>query len=356
MRPDASTRTIVLAAILLTAIAGTAAQHASSGANTGGRQSQTGSTVTFPSPTRSALAQYVTDARFQITARPDAGGTVLPQEQTSRVLVTMRGDMRFRTGGYRVRTDAQVLERTSTEIRYTIDITSPQGPATQAVTPRTVQEQVTVDTGTYDATVVVTVDGQAVYREQRRLQLGSTGTPDRQPQQRQRSRIQEQAPSPQENAAQQPLTQGQSRQEAERSLQAAPEQQTPGIQQRMRQLEQRIARLERQLQQMRPGGARTAGAGRQQSPQSAIVSGQRAPSSVDAGTTQQMPGQSQQSPGTASRDSSSNTSPDGAASGQQQNMSVAIMTDQPTGREEELAIQEQGPSDGPVRILISIFS
>jgi flagellar biosynthesis GTPase FlhF len=328
MYPTAVPRIALLVAVLASAGIVSAQQTAVQ------TTAQSGTDVTFdlPSAGSSELIRHVTEANFQILARPDTGMTVLPQEQDNRYTVTMQGDMLFRNDGYQVRTDARVLERHPQEVQFLVDVTTPDGPAAQVVTPQTVQEQVTVDSGTYDATVIVRVDGQAVYREQRRMRLASsqqTQMPQEQEQAVEEQR-QTQQPEPQmQQPQQQPQTpanqpQQQPPQEQERSVQ---EQQNVQVQQQIQRLEQRIMVLEQELRQLR----------------------QRQRSNTPDADTGQQPGQ--QSPAVTAQDNSVGTTDAGSttvAQGQ-------VPMEAEAAAEERPQTQQQSQEQGPLHIVISFF-
>ncbi len=239
MHTAAIPRIVVLILVLLGSISLGGAQQA-----TMTQQTQTDATIDLPSAGGSELMRHVTEANFQLTARQDTGMTVLSQEQDNRYPVTMQGDLLFRNDGYQVTTDARVLERHPAEIQFLIDITAPNGSAAQVITPRTVQEQITVPSGTYDATVIVRVNGQAVYREQRQLQLDSTQGQNQLPQEGEQA-LEEQPPV---QDTPQPI---QEQEQTTHPKQEQPEQEQQNTQQHIQQLEQRIAMLEQELQRLR---------------------------------------------------------------------------------------------------------
>lgn len=98
---------------------------------------------------------------------------------TSTHTAALKADFTFRTAGYAVDVSEQVMESQPPQAAFVVNISSPDGPASEVLTDRTVTEEVSYDgTRFQSARVTVIIDGQEAYTRTFRPGDGGTGVGD----------------------------------------------------------------------------------------------------------------------------------------------------------------------------------
>jgi len=105
-----------------------------------------------------------------------AGGVTGEPNVTNTHSATLSADLTFRTAGYSVDVSEQVVESYPSRAGFVVNISSPDGPAAQVLTDRSVTEELSYDqTRFQSARVTVMIDGQEVYLKTFRPGSGDPG-------------------------------------------------------------------------------------------------------------------------------------------------------------------------------------